>query len=225
MKIIIKIIFCTILIYKFVPFSYASEIKEDKWWKNEKEALTPPLKISVIYLGYPIPGRSPGGREEYTNKLLSIIKEEILEDVVNMRKNSKIGKIYSNGYLSYLRSGSAGIENFESNNIKIPIDCGYIILDKNNYIDAFPLDNACKWLLYSFSNLTNENNALELYLWSGVRPIPEVKGSRRGVRIEFFERNDPYYAQGLIRYLEQEGFRIKAIEEGVKLDSIDYKAE
>ncbi|MBL0319869.1 MAG: hypothetical protein IPP74_11360 [Alphaproteobacteria bacterium] len=221
MKITINLLLCAIITFIDIQSSYSSGIKEDTWWKNEERDLIHPVRISVIYLGYPIPGRPLTHQENYTKKLLGLIKKVILRDVDDLN-NSTVNKTLSNEYLLYLKSDIAGKENFEIDNPQLPLDCGYIVIDKNNHIDSFPLDNPCKWLLYSFVRRTNRDKGLTLYLWSGVRPIPEVKGrTMRGVPNEYFDNKDPYYVQGLIRYLQQNGFRVTMVEEGVKFDSND----
>ncbi|MBL0319199.1 MAG: hypothetical protein IPP74_07915 [Alphaproteobacteria bacterium] len=211
----------------------ATEIKKesyDRFWPNIKKEYKYPVRINIMYTGDAVPGGF--GKDTPEEKLenieinrdtLKIIHRNIINDADYLsNKSSKKGN-----YLNYLQTPIALKEGYIKHKLVFPLDCGYITIDKHHYIWASPPDNACRWLLYNFEHMVDKNSVFQIYFLSDVRPIPEMKsGMRRyGTRLESFERNDPYYAQGLIRYLEQEGFRIKAIEEGVKLDSIDYKAE
>ncbi|MBL0317964.1 MAG: hypothetical protein IPP74_01455 [Alphaproteobacteria bacterium] len=242
MRIILIVFICVLSV---VAQAYASEKPE--LWKIEKKQMRYPIKINITYWG----------KFAIYNNLEYIHKESIKEmtrahdfivsskdSITELDKNNTLEEIiesypfWKGNFPLYLSHPDSGQEGYEKNPLNLPLTCGYLIIDKENFVWTFPNKGPCEWLLYEFSWWINRTGRVSILAPIGFHERPKMKknyntskpiSNETGVQTahygpEGFPVGDPYFAQGVIGSLEDNDFRITSIEEDIEFDPKDLQA-
>ncbi|MBL0319316.1 MAG: hypothetical protein IPP74_08520 [Alphaproteobacteria bacterium] len=144
--------------------------------------------------------------KNFFNKLLVSESREVI-----FKKYSYLGK----NYLKYILNDHAGEEPYDLEDIAPVTDAGCIIVDKKHYILTYPEDNPLRWEVFFLTSILNKERKFLLSDPSGLYPFePYGEGV---IKTEKFKAGDPYFAQGLIRFLEQFDFKITSVTDGVDI--------
>ncbi|MBL0319322.1 MAG: hypothetical protein IPP74_08550 [Alphaproteobacteria bacterium] len=238
MRKFIKIVNCLFMV--FIICACSNSFAEERYSPLEEKhtSYIYPIKIEIKYWGnliYGIPGKNSNN---YFKERLKQPRSYLLKDkqkLMSLNATHSKDQILENykgfrgGYYKYLMRPDSGNEGYENWEMDGPLDCGYIIIDKDGFIWPFLKNGPAEWLLYSDISLINRsgkvsrNFSLPTYDQNGqIVPEPPI-GQYDLDGGQTFEAKDPYFAHGVIGYLEDRDFEITGVEENVDFNPKDFK--
>ncbi len=197
-----------------------------------------PVKIGIRYWSNITYGKSDKYSNDYFKEELKQPRSYLLKDkqrLMNLKKTDSKDQILGNykgfrgGYYKYLMRPDSGNEGYENWEMDGPLDCGYLIIDKDGFIWPFLKKGPAEWLLYSDISLINRSGSvsrhfpLSTYDLNGKLIPREGLDQHSHYAGQTFESKDPYFAHGVIGYLKDRDFEITGVEENVDFNPKDFK--
>ncbi|MBL0319194.1 MAG: hypothetical protein IPP74_07890 [Alphaproteobacteria bacterium] len=212
-----------------------------KHWPIKKKSMHSPVKISLSYWGglAIAPNSHDYAAKELKEKMTGIQKhiQSSKEALIELNQDNtweeiiELNPFWKGGYLPYLMGKNSGQEGYGQHPTTLPLECGYLVIDKQDFVWPFPNKGPCEWLLYEFAWRINRTSRVSVITPIGFHERPKKKNYAKsrpipvetGVQTahygpEGFPAGDPYFAQGVIGSLEDNDFRITSIEEDIEFD-------
>ncbi|MBL0320093.1 MAG: hypothetical protein IPP74_12520 [Alphaproteobacteria bacterium] len=238
MRTLIIITNCILIIFFIFPCSNSFSAEKYSHLVEKKTSYTYPIKIEIKYWGNLVYGM--GGKysrnvfkEEMNQQRNYILKDK--QTLMGLKATYSKDQILKNyegfrgGYYEYLMRPDGGNEGYENWKLDDPLDCGYIIIDKDGFIWPFLKKGPAEWLLYNDISLINRfgsvsrHFSLPTYDQNG-QVVPEKPLGQYDLAAgQEFEAKDPYFAHGVIGYLKDRDFEITVVQENVDFNPKDFK--
>ena len=234
----IKIINFPVMIFIICICRNSFSEERYSYFVEKETSYTYPIKIEIKYWGDLVYGMGGKYSRKVFKETMNQQRDYILEDkqaLMSITANNLKDQILENnkgfrgGYYKYLMRPDGGNEGYENWKLDDPLDCGYIIIDKDGFIWPFLKMGPAEWLLYSDISLINRsgrvsrNFPLPNYDQNGKLIPREGLDQHSHYAGQTFEAKDPYFAHGVIGYLKDRDFEITGVEENVDFNPKDFK--